>query len=387
MASYPNRSLLLVALGHLTIELCNNFLPVVYPVLDGTLGLNYTQIGMVALVAGMGSSLVQPLFGYLSDRWAPQWIIILSVAWIGVVMGLVGTVWSYPALVLMVGLGTLGSAAFHPSGAIMASTGDGARRGAAVSVFSVGGSVGAALSPLWVSTGMRWLGSRGTLVVIPISLLVALLLYRRLGRVTRPVYDQSATNQGEGGSGTLVGLTLIIMAVVFRMWFQVTFTTYLPAWVQGQGRSLAAGGEALSVFLALSGVGSLIGGPLSDRVGRWRVLALSLGLLGPAVWLFVVLPYPIQVVLTGVMGMLIGASFPVTIVMAQEAWPHGLGMASGLVMGLPWVAGGVGASLTGLAADHLSLQAAFLSLVVPGVLGAVCSLAYAGVRGRAIGGA
>ena len=99
------RSLLTIALGHLTIELCSNFLPVVYPVLISTLGLSYTQIGFVALVASTGTSLAQPLFGYLSDRWNPQRISALSIAWIGVLMGLVGFTWDYPSLVLLIALG------------------------------------------------------------------------------------------------------------------------------------------------------------------------------------------------------------------------------------------------------------------------------------------
>jgi FSR family fosmidomycin resistance protein-like MFS transporter len=90
MVSHRARPLILIALGHLSIELSNNFLPIVYPGLITTLGLTYSQIGVIAFVAGVGTSLTQPFFGYLSDRWYPHLITALSIAWCGVVMGLVG---------------------------------------------------------------------------------------------------------------------------------------------------------------------------------------------------------------------------------------------------------------------------------------------------------
>ncbi len=142
MTKYLPRAVSLMALAHLTIELCNNFMPVVYPVLITAMGLTYTQVGLVVLVSAVGSSLLQPVFGYLSDRWGASRMTVVSVAWIGVVMGLVGFAWSYPSLMLLVGLGALGSSAFHPAGATIASTPGSKRRGAAMSIFSVSGNIG-----------------------------------------------------------------------------------------------------------------------------------------------------------------------------------------------------------------------------------------------------
>ena len=377
---HPTRFLFLIALGHLGIEVCSNYLPVVYPLLIGTLGLSYTQVGMVALVAGLSTSLPQPLFGYLSDRWGPHRMSVLSVAWNGLIMALVGFTRDYPSLVLVVALGMLGSAAFHPSGATIASTGNTTRRGAAVSVFSVGGNIGSALSPLWVTAGIGWLGLRGTSVLIPVALLITLFLYQQLARGARPENQPTVAHQNTQRASSPAWLVLILLAVMFRSWFQAAFMTYLPAWIQDQGGSLAAGGHMLFVFLASVGVGSLIGGTLSDRIGRWQVLALSLALLGPAEWLFLSAPDPLQVALLGAVGALLGASFPVSIVMAQETWPHGLGVASGLVMGLPWMGGGIGAALTGLVADHFSLTAGLQVLALPAVLGTASTLAYAVLR-------
>ena len=374
------RALFLAALGHLAIELCASYLPMLYPLLIESLGLSLARVGVIAMVAGIGQSLAQPIFGYLSDRWGPYWIGALSVAWIGLFMGLAGVAGSYPLLTLMVGLGTLGSAAFHPAGATIVSASSKKRRGAAVSVFSVGGSIGAALSPLWVAVGVERWGTPGTLVLIPVAFLVSALLRWQLGRGMSSEKAHSQGRRSPMKRRTAISLALIVMAVMCLAWFKVAFTTYLPIWLQSQGRSLAITGRVFSVHLLFMGLGSLVSGPLSDRLGRWQLYVLSLVLLGPAGWLFLGASAPMQVVLSGVIGALVGATFPVSIAIAQEAWPSAVGIASGLVMGLGWFPGGIGASFTGLVADRWSLEAGLRMLVLPTVLGAACILAYAAVQ-------
>ena len=178
-------------------------------------------------------------------------------------------------------------------------------------------------------------------------------------------------------NGVLLGLILIVMAVMARTWFQITLVTYLPQWLKSQGSTLAFGGQMLSVMLVSIGVGSLTGGTLSDYIGRWQVLALSLVLLAPAHWLFMLTSGPWQMALAGVMGVLLGASFPVGLVMAQDAWPQRVGVAAALVMGLGWATGGIGASVTGFLADRFSLTVGLRSLVLAPLVGVGCVLAYA----------
>jgi FSR family fosmidomycin resistance protein-like MFS transporter len=386
--SNPVRLLYPVALAHLTIELCSNYLPVVYPILITTMGLSYTQVGFVTLIAGVGATLVQPLFGYLSDRWETRRIIILSVVWTGCLMGLVGLIPSYWLLVILVGLASLGSAAYHPAGATVAGSITTTRRGATLSVFSVSGTFGTALSPLLITAAIAQMGLSGTTTLIPIALLAGLLIYQQsgLGRTIKSSSTSAGSPTAEGQAqvpdGSLVGLTLVILAVMCRSWFQVSLVTYLPEWLQNQGWSPANSGQMLTVLLISISVGTLIGGTLSDRIGRWQVLALSLGLLGPTAWLFLTSSGPEQVGLLALTGALIGASFPVSVVMAQETWPRGVGLASALVMGLGWLPGGIGASFTGFVADQTSLSRALGWLIVPPALGLACTLMYAVVWTR-----
>jgi FSR family fosmidomycin resistance protein-like MFS transporter len=376
----------LIALAHMSLELSHNFLPVTYPLFIQTMGLSYAQVGSLALSAGIFGALVQPLFGYLSDRWDPRLIIALSIGWSGLLMGLVGFVGEYWLLMPIVGLGALGSAAFHPAGASLAATGVPQRQGVAMSVFSVGGNLGSALSPLLVGLGLAWFGLPGTALLMPVGLMIAFCLYQQVRAFPLAVGPRPAAvsvrsaepgNRAEHGSWLL--LSMVILIVAARSWFQGSLMTYLPEWLQSNGLSLAAAGSMLSVLLVAVSVGSLSGGTLSDRVGRVPVVAISLGLLGPAHWLFLHSAGMPQILCLMFIGALIGATFPVAILMAQETWPHAVGLASALVLGLGWLPAGVGSWVSGLIADQTSLAFAFTTLIFVPLLGVVAALAFAGV--------
>jgi FSR family fosmidomycin resistance protein-like MFS transporter len=220
----------------------------------------------------------------------------------------------------------------------------------------------------------------GTILLIPVALLASLIVHLQLGRMSCAERSRPPAAQTRTKGKTVAGLVLIVMTVMFLAWFQISFRTYLPTWIESQGQSLAAAGRTMFVFAVALGVGSLLGGALSDRVGRWQLLALCLALIGPAQWLFVGASGVLQMAIVAVLGTLIGATFPVSIVMAQETWTRGVGIASGLVMGLGWVPGGLGASLTGYVADRFSLATGLRLLVLPAALGTACVLAYAVVR-------
>jgi FSR family fosmidomycin resistance protein-like MFS transporter len=278
-------------------------------------------------------------------------------------------------------LASLGSAAFHPPAATIASSSSTARRGAAVSVFSVGGNLGTAFSPLWIALIISWVGVPGTALLIPVALIVSLLLYQQFSRAdissTRGTHTLQKVAQESRPKGSTMGLILIIAAVMCRSWFQLSLVTYLPEWMHSRGWSLAAAGQILAALLISVSVGSLLGGIISDKIGRWQVVALSMTLLSPAMWLFVTTSGLLQVTVAGAIGVFIGASFPVTIVMAQEVWPQGVGLASALVMGLGWLPGGIGAFFTGYIADLSSLDLGLQSLIIPPIIGLICILVYA----------
>ena len=382
-ATYPRYSLYLVSLGHLLLEMANNSLPIIYPVLVAANVISYTRVGTIVFIVGMWSSLAQPLFGYLSDRWAPQVVIGLSVAASGAAIALTGFSASWTVLLACVTLAMTGSAAFHPAAAIVAAASARGARGAAVSVFSVGGNLGSTIGPVLVAATIAAFGSRGTAAVFPPVILGAVTLLVLLGRAHR---TRSTYGGGDSGllarQGSWAALALVVIAAGFRMWFQTSFGTYLPAWFEEQGYTLTFAAQMLSVFTACSALGSLLGGTLADRIGSWQLMAIALALLGPSSWLLLQVAPALHAPLVGFVGVLVGANYPVAIVAAQESWPRGPGLATGLALGLAWIGSAAGGLITGRLVDQVSAQYALQWLFIPSILALVCALAYPLARGR-----
>lgn len=373
-----------VAASHLTLELTNNFLPVAYPLYIEKLGLSYAQVGTVALVAAGASTILQPVFGYLSDRFDSRQLLLLSVLWIGTIMGLAGLAPSYALLIVVVGLGGLGSAAFHPAAASLASAVAGRRRGAAMSLFSVGGNLGAALSPLLVGAALLRVGLPGTALLIPVIWLFGLLLFQQLGNLPadsrleerRREASESNRQRPQVKIGPWLAVVLVILIAATRSWFQGALNTYLPEWLQSQGWTPENANTLLSVLLISMAAGSLTGGTLSDRVGRVPVVLVSFTLLGPILWVLLHTFGVLQVVSVALLGAMIGSTFPVTLLMAQEAWPQAVGLASSLAIGFGWLPSGMGAWFVGLLADRTSLTAGLTTLVVVPLFGIMAALLF-----------
>ncbi len=358
----------LMSLAHFVLEANFNFLPVTYVLLIPRLGLTYSQIGALALVASLAGSATQLLFGWLSDRGDPRVIVIGSLLWSGVLMGLVGFMPSYGALAALLVCAALGSAAFHPPAAALSSLAGAGNRGRAMSLFSVGGNLGSALSPALIGLVLGAFGLASTAVLIPLAVVTAFLLGRRLKGIDlsplRASSERSAS--GAGGyarAGSVVALAAIIAVTGARSYYQMGLMTYLPEWLRGDGQSLAMAGAALAIFMVAVGAGSLFGGSLSDRFGRMPVIGLSLVLMVAGHWFLLRLGGAGQMAAVVLLGLTIGASFPVTIVLAQEAWPQSVGFASALAMGLGWMPAGLGAWVVGLIADRHTLDAGLSSLL------------------------
>ena len=273
----------LMSLAHLILESSFNYLPVTYALLIPRLGLTYGQIGAMALLATLTGSLTQPLFGWLSDRGDPRLLLVGSLLWGGSLMGLVGFMPSYTALTALVVLAALGSAAFHPPAAALSALAESSNRGRAMSLFSVGGNLGTALSPLFIGLALSVAGLAATAVLIPLALLSGLLLAWRLRGVGVPRL-RAAAGAGAAGRASAAALAAIILVVGARSYFQLGLVTYLPEWLRGQGQTLALAGAALTLLMVAVSAGSLFGGALSDRLGRLPVIGGSLALMGAGHW-------------------------------------------------------------------------------------------------------
>jgi FSR family fosmidomycin resistance protein-like MFS transporter len=366
----------LASLSHFTLELCHNFMPVLYPLLTAQMGLNFTQIGLLALANNLVTSTFQPLLGFLPERYGAARVVAGSILWLGVLMGLVGFAPNFLSLVLLVALASLGSSAYHPAGVVNVTYQSNTPRGMAMSLFSVGGTLGAAFSPTWILVWLGLLGARSAIMVIPVAVAISFLFYRQAQRVQDTTAPTATSHVTTSRQEYRLGLILLVLGTMARSWFQVALTTYLPVWVQSNGGSLAQGAQLLSIFLFATGAGSLLGGIVADRTGPWWVVLLTNVAIAPAFWLWLSAPTLVQILMLVIIGMALGANFSTGILLAQDAMPSRIALASALVMGLGWVPAGLGASFTGYLADQTSLAAAMYALLTPALLAALCVLLF-----------
>src|ERR671937_812671 len=284
----------LLSAGHLGTDFANGALPALLPFLVDRFGLSYTLAATLMLASAVSSSVIQPLFGLWSDRRGALWLLPAGVGVAGVGIALAADAPSYWLVLLLVVVSGVGVAAYHPEGSKFAAYASGRRRASGMSAFSIGGNVGFALGPI----------------------------------VATP------------------------LVVAFGL------VTFVPLWEVSLGHSKAHGNHLLALMLLTGGLGTIVAGPLADRLGRRPVLLASLVATGPLILVFVVVGGIPGAIALALVGACVIGTFGVTMVMSQEYLPRHIGMASGLSIGLSIGLGGVAAVALGALADAVDLRSA-----------------------------
>lgn len=357
-----------MVLGHTVVDTSQNILPVVLPLLHARFGLSYAEVGLAAALLNLSSSVIQPVFGWISDRWGIQWFIPAGIVWTGILMGVVGLVPNYLALILVLTLTGVGTAAFHPVASMAAAYASGAKRGLGMSFFSAGGNLGFAVGPILMTWLLMWFSLRGTVLLMGLGILTAGLIHRYRGEIEVPYMGPRQRRAQEDAPipwGKLSGLCVLI---TLRSWGSSGMIVFMPLLLIQQGMALSLAGRALFVFLFFGALGGMLGGHFSDRIGRQQVIATSLLIYPPLMVAALTLQGPMRWLFLAIAGMALLASNSVTVVLAQELLPHHIGIASGLTLGLSFGAGGLGVGVSGLMADLIGLSASVWILVfLPGL--------------------
>jgi FSR family fosmidomycin resistance protein-like MFS transporter len=361
-------------LGHIWVDASQGILPVVLPKLKEALDLNYFEVGLVVTVLNLTSSVIQPVFGYISDKIRTGWFVPVGILWTACMMGLLGWAPGYRTVLLLVGFAGLGTAAFHPRAMMVVHLVSGSRKGLGTAIFSTAGNIGFALGPIVGSLLILGFGLHATIGLVGPGVLLALIIFFCPGDfLSRQAPAKAKAQSGEAGLHSILWGSLILtcLVVTLRSWVYLSFMTYLPLFMQEQGLPLTTGGLMLTVFLAGGALAGLHGGHLSDRVGRSRVIVVSMLLYPIFMSLMILSSGPILWVLAAASGAALLASFSVTIVLAQELLPRNLGLASGLILGLGFGMGGLGAAFSGWIADMVGLYKTVWILALVPVLGSV----------------
>jgi len=363
--------------GHLFTDLNQGAAAALLPFLISERGFSLTLAGAFMLAVTVSSSVVQPLFGFFSDRRPLPILMPIGVLLAGVGMALVGVAPGILTVFAGAILSGLGTAAFHPEAARFANYVSGARRARGMSFFSVGGNAGVAVGPALVTPLVLVFGLPGTLfLAVPAALMAAILLYEmpRMRSFQPESVDEARGTRGEGAErwgpfAAMIGVVTVRSFVYFGLF------SFVGAYYERVlDTSAAYGNVALTVMLLAGAIGTLLIGPLADRFGHRTVLLTSMLVLPPLLLAFTVVGPLAGVALLALAGAATVGTFGVTVVLGQEYLPGRIGLAAGMTMGLSIGLGGVGAPLLGLLADSQGLPTMMLAIAALPVAGFLLAL-------------
>jgi FSR family fosmidomycin resistance protein-like MFS transporter len=359
------RAMTLLSTGHASVDFSGGALPALLPFLKSEFQLSYTLVAVLILASALSSSIVQPLFGLWSDARGAIWLLTAGVAIGGIGMAIASAAPAYWLVVVFVIVSGLGTAAYHPEGSKFAAYTSGRRRASGMSLFSVGGNVGYGLGALVVTPIIVAFGLRGGWFLIVPAVVVSVLLLAATPYLLGFVPDRES-RVTHGGRNDLRSLAVLLAVITFRSLAWFGLITFVPLYEVSQGHSKSYGNYVFAGMLLVGAIGTLLAGPLADRVGLRTVLRGSLAVSTPLILVFLLVGgAPGAVALAGVGAAVVG-TFGITMVMAQEYLPGNIGMASGLAVGFAIGLGGVAAVFLGAIADSIDLRTSlFISAAAP----------------------
>lgn len=369
-----NRPLMTLAAGHFTVDMYSGLLPVLYPILTDQFDLTLTTVGFVALAYSGTSSISQPVFGWLADRYGTRFT-GFALIWSALLFATIGFAPTFPVLLLLAALAGLGSGAFHPFGAINANAViNDEQKNTAMSIYSTGGTLGVAIGPIVGAVLFAVFGMRGTAVMIlpGVSIAIWLLLAMRgtsiMGSRSRGYIAPAVKH-----AIPLATIGIIIGVMMLRMFPTLGLQNFIPLWYAEMGYGASFYGPLATTILVASAFGTVGAGPFADKYGRRTVILVTLVLSLPAVWAFAEFPGRFGFVSGAMIGFLSASTIPLLLVMGQQLMVGRAGVASGLMLGLGFVAGAIGSPVFGALADAFGMQNAVRSQLLVLVLAFVAA--------------
>ena len=364
-----------ISFCHTLNDMLQSLLPAIYPILKGGFDLSFTQVGLLTLTYQVTASLLQPVVGLFTDRRPQPYSLPIGMACTFVGMLCVAFAPSYVALLGGAALLGVGSSIFHPEASRIARLSSGGAHGLAQSLFQVGGNFGSALGPLLAAFFVLPHGQQ-SLAWLAIAALAGMAILTMLGHWykanghARPVSRKVALGHPDLTAKQVGWAITVLLVLIFSKFFYLaSLTSYYTFYLIDRFHLATQTAQIdLFIFLAASAVGTIIGGPIGDRIGRKKVIWASIVGVVPFT---LTLPYvglEATIVLTVIIGLVISSAFSAIVVYAQELMPGRVGMVSGLFFGFAFGVAGVGAAVLGAVADWTSIEfvyrvVAFLPIV------------------------
>ena len=352
-----------ISVCHLLNDMLQSLLPAVYPILKGGFNLSFSQIGALTLTYQITASLLQPVIGAYTDRRPQPYSLPVGMGL--TLLGLVtlSVAPSYAILLAGAALLGMGSSIFHPESSRIARLASGGQHGLAQSVFQVGGNFGQSLGPLLAAFFVLPRG-RGSIAWFAFAALAGMAILSAIGRWyqanghARRVPRGAAIRHATLSHRRVIAALSVLVALIFSKFFYLaSFTSYYIFYLMHRFHlDVQTAQVDLFIFMAASAVGTVIGGPVGDRIGRKRVIWGSIAGVVPFT---LALPYAgleATIGLSVIIGLVLSSAFSAIVVYAQELMPGRVGTVSGLFFGLAFGMGGIGAAVLGILADHAGIE-------------------------------
>jgi len=375
--------LFIIGLCHLLNDAIQAVVPAMFPILEKSMGLSFTQLGIIAFSLNMVSSVMQPVVGFYTDKKPMPFALPIGLTFtlIGI-LGL-GFAGNFALIVLSVIFIGLGSAVFHPEGSRVAYMAAGSRRGLAQSIYQVGGNTGQALAPVITALVLVPIGQIGAswftiVAAIAVVLLIYIANWYQQRLLVAPRINKKALNKEKspGLSKEVKNtLALILLLIFARTWYTSGITNFYTFFaIKEYGLSIKESQVFLFAFLVSGAVGTFFGGPLSDRFGKKTIISFSMLATVPFSILIPHVSPALAFFFLVLTGFILMTSFSVTVVYAQELVPGKIGTMSGLTVGLAFGMGAIGSVGLGSIADWIGLQSMITWLGVLPLLGLIAFL-------------
>ena len=367
MSTHHDRPIALLSLGHACVDVYQGSVAALVPFFVSQRAYSYAAASGIVLAASLLSSVVQPLFGALTDRWPLPWLLPLSALTGGAGVALCGVTGSYPLTLAAVAVSGIGVAAYHPEAARAARVAAGGSN-TAMGWFSLGGNLGFATAPLLVAAVVTTGGLRASpLLAVPAVIGAALCAaaVRSSGSGSTSAGTAPAVGTDDWPSFLRLSGAIVCRSIVF-----VGLSAFVALYVrQRTGGGAAAGTAALFVLYGGGAVGTVVGGRLADRYGRVTVVRRSYAFTVFAVAGVVLVPGPAVHLFVALTSAGLYVPFSLHVTLGQDFLPRRMGTASGVTLGLTVSVGGLAAPVVGALADATSLRTALVPLIALPALG------------------
>lgn len=374
-----------LSLSHCTNDMLQSVIMAVYPLVKSELALSFAQVGLITMVYQISASVFQPVMGMVMDRHQKPWSLPMGMGFTFTGLMLLAFVHQFWLVLVSVALVGIGSSIFHPEAARLTALASGGKRGLAQSLFQVGGNLGGSFGPLLAALVIAPYGRQnvGLIALLALVGMCIMLPVCRWYRARLKEWDERRRQRGEGlrhempysVPKTVFIIGVIIVLIFSKYIYMASLNSYYTFYlIHKFGVSVQDSQFYLFIFLFATAAGTLLGGPIGDRIGRKYVIWGSILGTAPFSLLMPHVGLVPTVILSFLIGFILSSAFPAILVYAQELLPYKIGLISGIFYGFAFGIGGIASAVLGNFADEYGIEYVYQVVAFTPLLGLVACL-------------